>query len=128
MAAPHIKPIRSTQAAPAIGPYEQAVRWGSFVFVSGQIPLDGKGNMIAGDMTAQTEQALRNMTAVLESAGSDLTRVLKTTVYLQDLQDFPVVNRVYEAWFKSHKPARATVGVASLPKNARIEIDCIAIV
>jgi 2-iminobutanoate/2-iminopropanoate deaminase len=123
-----MKQIVATEAAPrAIGPYSQAVISRGLVFVSGQIPLDpAKGQMVAGDIAAQTERVLENLRAILEASGSSLDRVIKTTVYLADLEDFPKVNEVYARYFPSAPPARATVQVARLPRDARIEIEAIA--
>jgi 2-iminobutanoate/2-iminopropanoate deaminase len=123
-----MKQIVATEAAPrAIGPYSQAVISRGLVFVSGQIPLDpATGQMVAGDIAAQTERVLENLRAILEACGSSLGRVIKTTVYLADLEDFPKVNEVYARYFPSAPPARATVQVARLPRDARIEIEAIA--
>jgi 2-iminobutanoate/2-iminopropanoate deaminase len=120
----------STAAAPeAIGPYSQAVRAGSLVFVSGQIPLDpGSGAMVDGDIAAQTHQVFANLRAILEAAGSSLDEVVRATVYLADMNDFGTVNEIYGSYFSSPAPARATVQAARLPKDARVEIDVIATV
>jgi 2-iminobutanoate/2-iminopropanoate deaminase len=121
--------IIATAAAPAaVGPYSQAVRAGGFVFVSGQIPLDpADGALVAGGVAAQTERALLNLRAVLEAAGSDLARVVKTTVYLTDLGRFGEMNEVYARFFPGEPPARATVQVAALPRGADVEIDAVAL-
>jgi 2-iminobutanoate/2-iminopropanoate deaminase len=118
----------STEAAPrAIGPYSQAVRAGSLVFVSGQIPLDpATGAMIDGDIAAQTHRVFANLRAILEAAGTSLDHVVRATVYLADMNDFAVVNEVYGSYFSSPAPARATVQAARLPRDARVEIDVIA--
>jgi 2-iminobutanoate/2-iminopropanoate deaminase len=118
----------ATAAAPgAIGPYSQAVRSGGFLFCSGQIPLDpGTGKMVDGGIEAQTERVLRNLEAVLAAGGSSLAKVVKTTVYLADLGDFPAMNAVYGKFFPSQPPARATVQAAKLPAGAMVEIDAIA--
>lgn len=118
----------ATAAAPgAIGPYSQAVRSGGFLFCSGQIPLDpGTGKMVEGGIEAQTERVLRNLEAVLAAGGASLAKVVKTTVYLADLGDFPAMNAVYGKFFPSLPPARATVQAAKLPAGARVEIDAIA--
>ena len=118
----------STKAAPrAIGPYSQAVRAGSLVFVSGQIPLDpATGAMIDGDIAAQTHRVFANLRAILEAAGTSLDHVVRATVYLADMNDFAVVNEVYGSYFSSPAPARATVQAARLPRDARVEIDVIA--
>jgi 2-iminobutanoate/2-iminopropanoate deaminase len=123
--------IVSTPAAPAaIGPYSQAVRVGNLVFCSGQIALDPKTGQLVGenDVAAQTRQVLANLGAVLEAAGSQLSRVVKTTIFLLDLSDFAVVNEVYGERFASAPPARATVEVRRLPRDARVEIEAIAVV
>jgi 2-iminobutanoate/2-iminopropanoate deaminase len=122
--------IVSTPDAPAaIGPYSQAVRAGQFVFLSGQIPLHpGTGEMVGGDdIEAQTEQVMRNLAAVLSAAGSSFGQVVKSTIFLTDLADFAVVNRVYGSRFEgTEPPARATVQVAALPRGAKVEIEVIA--
>jgi 2-iminobutanoate/2-iminopropanoate deaminase len=120
--------IRTSDAPAAIGPYSQAVRAGGFVFASGQIPLDPQtGEFVPGGITEQTEQVLRNLNAVLEAAGSGLDRVVKTTVFLADLNDFAAMNEVYGRYFsKDAPPARATVQAARLPRDARVEIEVIA--
>jgi 2-iminobutanoate/2-iminopropanoate deaminase len=120
-------PIDSSEAPKAIGPYSQGIKAGGFVFASGQVALDPKtGEMVAGDVTAQTERVLQNLRAVVEAAGSDLDRVVKTTVYLRSMKDFAAMNEVYKRYFKNEPPARATVAVAGLPKDALVEIDVIA--
>lgn len=118
----------STEAAPkAIGPYSQAVRAGSLVFVSGQIPLDpSTGALVDGDIAAQTHRVFANLKAILEAAGTSLDHVVRATVYLADMNDFGTVNEVYGSYFSSPAPARATVQAARLPKDARVEIDVIA--
>ena len=122
--------IIATEGAPkAIGPYSQAVVFNGLVFASGQIPLRPEdGQIVAGGVVEQTEQVLRNLVAVLTAAGSSLEHVLKTTVYLRDMNDFPSVNEVYGRYFPSNAPARATVEVARLPKDVLVEIDCVAAV
>ncbi len=120
--------IVSTDKAPqAIGPYSQAVEYNGMVFTSGQIALLPSGELAGDDIDTQTRQVLSNLSAVLEEAGSSLQKVLKTTIFLADMDDFVEVNRIYEEYFGSHKPARSTVAVKTLPKNVKIEIDCIAI-
>ena len=118
----------STSAAPAaIGPYSQAIRAGSLLFVSGQIPLDpASGVMVEGDITVQTHRVFRNLAGILEAAGSSFDHVLRTTVYLADINDFAAMNDVYGGYFTSPAPARSTVQAARLPKDARVEIDVIA--
>lgn len=118
----------STPGAPqAIGPYSQAVVTDGWLFASGQIPLDpATGAMVAGDVAAQTRRVLDNLKAVLAAGGSSLDRVLKTTVYLRDMNDFAAMNAVYAEYFPKDPPARATVQAARLPKDASVEIDLIA--
>ena len=119
--------IHTDSAPKAIGPYSQAVVHGALVYCAGQIALDPKsGELVGASAGQQAAQVLKNLGAVLEAAGSSLGMVVKTTVYLADMSDFAAVNEVYAEAFGSHKPARATVGVAGLPKGARVEIDCIA--
>ncbi len=120
----------STDHAPrAIGPYSQAVVHGGLLYSAGQIALDpGSMELVAGDTAAQTEQVFANLKAVLAAAGTDLSSVLKTTVYLADMGDFQAMNAVYARHFGEHRPARSTVAAAALPKGARVEIDVIAAV
>ena len=122
--------IIATPAAPrAIGPYSQAIVHHGMAYLSGQIPLDpATGELVAGDITLQTERVLSNMAAVLEACGSSLGRVVKTTVFLQDLGEFAAMNAVYARFFETNPPARSTVQVARLPRDSRVEIECIAIV
>lgn len=124
-----MRQIVETEKAPrAIGPYSQAVIAGGFVFASGQIPLDPQtGEFVAGGVTEQTEQVLRNLSAVLEAAGSSLKQVVKTTVFLADMNDFAAMNEVYGRYFDEQPPARATVEAARLPKDARVEIEAVAL-
>ena len=118
----------STDKAPqAIGPYSQAVEYNGMIFTSGQIALLPNGELAGDDIDTQTRQVLKNLSAVLEEAGSSLQKVLKTTIFLADMDDFSAVNAIYEEFFGSHKPARSTVAVKTLPKNVKIEIDCIAV-
>jgi 2-iminobutanoate/2-iminopropanoate deaminase len=121
--------IIATAAAPAaIGPYSQAVRVGSFVFTAGQIGLDpATGQLVADDVEAQTRQVMANLAAVLTAAGSNLSRIVKTTIFLTDMADFPTVNAVYGSFFTEAPPARSTVAVAALPRGARVEIEAIAL-
>lgn len=119
--------VSTVKAPAAIGPYSQAVRSGGFLFCSGQIPIDpATGKMVEGGIEAQTERVLRNLEAVLSAGGSTLESVVKTTVYLTDLADFPAMNAVYGKFFGQDPPARATVQVAKLPAGARVEIDAVA--
>jgi 2-iminobutanoate/2-iminopropanoate deaminase len=124
-----MKEIISTENAPgAIGPYSQAVKTANMVFCSGQIPIDpATGNFVSDDVAEQTEQVLKNLSAVLEAAGTSLNNVVKTTVFLADMSDFAAMNDVYARYFSDNKPARATVQAARLPRDARVEIDCIAV-
>jgi 2-iminobutanoate/2-iminopropanoate deaminase len=125
-----VKQIISTKEAPqAIGPYSQAVVAGSLVFASGQIPLDPQtGEFVAGGIREQTEQVLRNLSAVLRAAGTSLEQVVKTTVFLADMDDFSAMNEVYGRYFELESPARSTVQATRLPRDARVEIDAIALV
>ncbi len=125
-----MKEIISTKNAPgAIGPYSQGVRAGNMVFVSGQIPIDPEtGEFVSGEIIEQTEQVLKNLRAVLEAAGSGLENVVKTTVFLVEMNDFAAMNEVYGRYFSDNKPARATVEAARLPRDARVEIECIAVI
>lgn len=125
-----MKEIISTENAPgAIGPYSQAIKTGGFVFCSGQIPIDpATGEFVAGGVAEQTEQVLKNLSAVLEAAGADLNHVVKTTVFVADMNDFVAMNEVYARFFSENKPARATVQAARLPRDARVEIECIAVI
>lgn len=118
--------VSSQNAPQAIGPYSQAIKTDNLVFCSGQIPLTPEGNIVKGDVKEQTHQVMKNLQAVLEAAASSLDKVVKTTIYLDDMDDFAAVNEVYGSYFKEHKPARATVEVEKLPKDAKVEIDCIA--
>ena len=123
-----MKEIIATDRAPrAIGPYSQAVRAGNLVFASGQIPIDpATGEFVAGGIAEQTEQVLRNLSAVLEAASSGLNQIVKTTVFLADMNDFTVMNEVYGRFFGENPPARATVQAARLPRDAKVEIEAIA--
>ena len=125
-----MKEIIATENAPgAIGPYSQAVKAGNMVFCSGQIPINvATGEFVSDDVAEQTRQVLTNLSAVLEAAGTSLNNVVKTTVFLADMNDFTAMNEVYAEFFSENKPARATVQAARLPKDARVEIECIALV
>ena len=118
----------STPSAPkAIGPYSQAIRAGSLLFVSGQVPIDpATGNIVDGDIAAQTTRVFENIGAILQAGGASFDHVVRTTVFLADMDDFAAMNEVYAKYFASPAPARATVQVARLPKDARVEIDVIA--
>lgn len=121
------KQVISTASAPAaIGPYSQAIRAGSLVFVSGQIPLDERGQLVSGSIEDEARQVMQNLSAILAASGTSLQHVVKATIYLTDMNDFTAVNGVYGSYFPSDPPARATVAVAALPKGARIEIDVVA--
>jgi len=124
-----MKKIIATEKAPkAIGPYSQAVIHNGVAYLSGQIPLDpATGQLVAGDVVAQAERVLENLKAVLEACGSSFDQVLKCTVYVKDMGDFPNVNEVYGRYFPSNPPARATVEVARLPRDVKVEIEAIAI-
>lgn len=120
--------VQTTQAPAAIGPYSQAIRAGGMVFCSGQIPLTANGELLAEGIEAQTHQVLSNLKAVLEAAGSSLSQVVQTTCYLQDMTEFAAFNQVYGQYFSEPFPARATVQVARLPRDVRVEVACIALV
>jgi len=120
--------IQTDQAPKAIGPYSQAIRTRGFVFASGQIPIDPEtGQFVAGGIAEQTQQVIKNLSRVLEAAGSGLDRVVKTTVFLADMEEFAAMNEVYGKFFSAEPPARATVEAARLPREARVEIDAIAL-
>ncbi len=119
--------IEAQGAPKAVGPYSHAVVTGELVFCSGQVPLDpATSELVTGDVAAQTNRILDNLAAVLAAAGSGLDRVVKTTVFLADIGDFTAMNEAYAKRFGDHRPARSTIGVAALPRGARIEIECVA--
>ncbi len=124
-----VKQIIATDRAPrAIGPYSQAVRAGNLVFASGQIPIDpATGEFVAGGVAEQTEQVLRNLTSVFAAAGVELNQIVKTTVFLAHMEDFAAMNEVYGRFFGEQPPARATVQAARLPRDAKVEIEAIAV-
>ena len=124
------KEIIATEDAPrAIGPYSQAVRAGNFVFASGQIPIDpATGEFVPGGIAEQTEQVLKNLTALFAAAGVGLNQIVKTTVFLADMNDFIAMNEVYGRFFSEAPPARSTVQAARLPRDAKVEIEAIAVV
>jgi 2-iminobutanoate/2-iminopropanoate deaminase len=125
-------PISTTRAPAAIGPYTQAIRFGQFIYTSGQIALDPTSGQIAGsDIETQTHRVLQNLQAVLEAAQSDLAHVVKTTVFLTTMDNFAAMNAVYASYFEATgrpAPARSTIAVAALPRNALVEIECVAFV
>ena len=123
-----MKVVSTNKAPQAIGPYSQAIVANGMVFTSGQIALNPQGEIVCDDVEGQTKQVLTNLKAVLEEAGSSLDKVVKTTIFLSDMNDFKAVNEVYATFFDSHKPARSTVAVKTLPLNVKVEIDCIALV
>ncbi len=121
------KIIHSSKAPEAIGPYSQAVKVGSWLFISGQIPIDpASGKMTRGDIAEQTERVLQNIKAILQEADCSFSDVVKTTIFLKDIKDFDKVNAVYGKYFQEEPPARATVEVSTLPKEAGVEIETIA--
>ncbi len=121
------KAIITTEAPQAIGPYSQAISFANLLFISGQIHLDKNGTLILGDIRQQTEQCLNNIDQILKCAGTDKNNILKTTIFLRNIADFPIVNEVYGNFFiNTIPPARSTVEVSSLPKDAKIEIEVIA--
>ena len=123
-----LRSVSSEKAPKALGPYSQAIVTGDLVFCAGQVGLDpASGQVVSGDIKDQTRRCLDNLAAVLEAAGSSLDRVTKTTVFLTDLAEFTAMNEAYAERFGGHKPARSTIGIAALPRGARIEIECIAI-
>lgn len=119
--------VKTEQAPQAIGPYSQAVKVNGVVYTSGQIPLTLAGEVISGGIEEQTNQVLQNLSKVLEEAGSSLQQVIKTTVFIQDMDEFGALNAIYEEHFGEHKPSRSTVEVARLPKDVRVEIEAIAL-
>jgi 2-iminobutanoate/2-iminopropanoate deaminase len=118
--------VSSSDAPKAVGPYSQAVRAGSLLFIAGQIPLDPSGQMVEGDVDVQTRRVLDNIGALLTAGGRSFADVVRTTIFLADMNDFAAVNEIYGQYFTQPYPARATVQVARLPKDARVEIDVIA--
>jgi 2-iminobutanoate/2-iminopropanoate deaminase len=125
---PILKPIQTTDAPAAIGPYSQGIAVGELVFTAGQIALDpATMSVVEGGVAEQTERVLRNLAAILAAAGSSLQRVVKTTVFLESMDDFAAMNEVYGRHFGEHKPARSTVAVSRLPRDVRVEIEAIAL-
>jgi 2-iminobutanoate/2-iminopropanoate deaminase len=124
-----VRIVHTDNAPAAIGPYSQAIVAGNFLYTAGQIPLDpNTGQIVPGDVTVQTERVMRNLTAVLEAAGTSWANVVKTTVFLQDMADFPRVNEVYGRMIGDARPARSTVQVSALPRGVLVEIDAVALV
>ena len=121
-----IENVQTNAAPAAIGPYSQGIKLNGLIFVSGQLPLDPESGSMPEGVEAQTEQALKNLSAVLEAAGSGLDAVLKTTIFIKDMGEFPVINEIYAKYFSDNRPARACVEVARLPKDALVEIEAIA--
>ena len=122
------EPVKTTHAPAALGPYSQAIKAGGFVYVSGQVPIDPEtGEFVAGGIAEQTDRVLTNVAAVLEAAGSSLDKVVKTTVFLADMNEFSAMNEVYAKYFTDAPPARATVQAARLPRDARVEIEAVAL-
>jgi 2-iminobutanoate/2-iminopropanoate deaminase len=123
------EPVKTSNAPEALGPYSQAIKVGEFVYTSGQVAIDpATGEFIGGDIAEQTERVLKNVAAVLEAAGSNLDQVVKTLVFLADMNDFAAMNEVYGKFFTGAPPARSTVQAARLPKDARIEIEAVALI
>ncbi len=121
-----MKKVATTNAPAAIGPYSQGIIVDNFLFTSGQIGLRADGTLVGDDIISQTKQVLKNLEAILKEAGATYKDVVKTTIFLDDINDFKVVNEIYEEFFKEHKPARSTVAVKTLPLNVKIEIELIA--
>src|SRR5690349_6826149 len=120
--------VQTERAPAAIGPYSQAIKANGFVFVSVQIPIDpNTGEFVDGGIQVQSEQVMKNLSVVLEASGSSLDQVVKTTVFLADMQDFAAMNEIYGAFFRENPPARATVAAAGLPRNARVEIEAVGV-
>jgi 2-iminobutanoate/2-iminopropanoate deaminase len=123
-----MKKVHTTEAPAAIGPYSQGIVYNNLFFSSGQIPLTKEGEMVDGDVKEQTHQVFSNLKAVLNEAGSSLEQVIKATVFIKDMNEFADINEVYGQYFSEHKPARSCVEVARLPKDAKVEIEVIALV
>jgi 2-iminobutanoate/2-iminopropanoate deaminase len=122
-----MKKVHTTEAPAAIGPYSQGIVYNNLFFSSGQIPLTKEGDMVDGDVKEQTHQVFSNLKAVLNEAGSSLEQVIKATVFIKDMNEFAEINEVYGQYFSEHKPARSCVEVARLPKDAKVEIEVIAL-
>jgi 2-iminobutanoate/2-iminopropanoate deaminase len=123
-----MKIVYTKEAPAAIGPYSQGIIVNNMFYSSGQIPLNSNGELVQGDVQAQTEQVLKNVEAVLKEAGASLETVVKTTIFIKDMTDFSLINEVYEKYFSNHKPARSCVEVARLPKDSLVEIEVIALI
>lgn len=123
-----IDPIDTKKAPAAIGPYSQAIKAGSFLYTSGQIPLTPEGEMLTGDVVKETHQVFANLKAILEEAGLSFQHVVKTTVFVADIQNFNVINEIYGRYFGEHRPARSLVEVSQLPKGASLEIELVAFI
>ena len=122
-----MKTISTPNAPKAIGPYSQGIKYDNLIFTSGQIPLKPNGEFVDSDIKEQTKQVLENLSNVLKEANSSLDSVVKTSVFLTNMDDFAAMNEVYEKYFKDNKPARSTIGVKELPRGAKVEIECIAV-
>lgn len=122
----HMKYIHTDKAPKAVGPYTQAIKSHDLLFLSGQIGIDPETGTLVEGLAAQTHQIIKNISAVLEEAGADLADIVKTTIFLTDIEDYKQVNEIYGSYFSEHKPARSAVAVAALPAGALIEIECIA--
>ncbi|MDQ6989474.1 MAG: Rid family detoxifying hydrolase [Mariprofundaceae bacterium] len=124
-----LQPIHSDNAPQAVGAYSQAMLHQGLLYTSGQIGLvPTTGKMVADDVASQAAQVVKNLTAVIQQAGSDLDKIIKVTIFLEDMADFPVVNQIYADWLGKHRPARSTVAVAGLPLAAKVEMDCVVAV
>lgn len=121
-----MKQVSTNKAPQAIGPYSQGIIAPPFLFISGQIPLTPEGELVEGGIKEQAEQVMKNLQGILESQGLDFSKVAKVTIFLDDMNDFTVVNEIYAAYMQEHRPARSTVEVSKLPKNVKIEIEAIA--
>jgi len=121
-----LQAIHTNQAPKAVGAYSQAIMHQGMLYTSGQIGLDSaSGQMVADDVESQTKQVVSNLSAVISAAGGDLNQIIKVTIFLEDMNDFPIVNQIYAAWLGNHRPARSTVAVAALPLAAKVEMDCV---
>ena len=124
-----LQAIHTNNAPKAVGAYSQALKHQGMLYTSGQIGLDSQsGNMVADDVASQAKQVVANLTAVIEAAGGQLNQIIKVTIFLENMDDFPVVNQIYADWLGEHRPARSTVAVAALPLAAKVEMDCVVAV